>query len=62
MYLRATFTYTPENDEHLPTVGGGLSFNAGDVLQVLERSDVNWWQVSMNHAKAWYMMLNDEIV
>ncbi|KAJ8019747.1 MAGUK p55 subfamily member 6 [Holothuria leucospilota] len=44
IYLRAFFDYKPQKDALLPCGEVGLSFDKGDVLCVVDRSDPDWWQ------------------
>jgi len=43
-YMRALFSYDPEEDTLLPCKEIGLSFTSGDVLQIINVNDPNWWQ------------------
>ena len=43
--MRATFAFDGASDDLLPCAGAGLSFGVGDVLEVVDRTDPNWWQV-----------------
>ncbi|XP_037074880.1 MAGUK p55 subfamily member 6-like isoform X2 [Pollicipes pollicipes] len=43
-YVRAMFAYNPMEDKLLPCPEVGLSFEYGDILKVMDRSDPNWWQ------------------
>ncbi|CAH1718180.1 unnamed protein product [Chironomus riparius] len=43
-YMRALFDYDPSNDELLPCKEIGLSFSSGDILQIINIKDPNWWQ------------------
>lgn len=43
-YLRALFSYDPLNDTLIPCKELGLSFITGEVLEILNREDPNWWQ------------------
>nr|XP_022911662.1 MAGUK p55 subfamily member 6 isoform X2 [Onthophagus taurus] len=43
-YMRALFEYVPEEDTLLPCKEIGLSFNRGDILQIVDQKDPNWWQ------------------
>ncbi|XP_014362749.2 protein PALS2 isoform X1 [Papilio machaon] len=45
-YMRALFDYDPKEDTLLPCKEIGLPFNKGDILQVSDRKDPNWWQAS----------------
>nr|XP_015835285.1 PREDICTED: MAGUK p55 subfamily member 6 isoform X3 [Tribolium castaneum] len=43
-YMRALFEYIPEEDSLLPCKEIGLPFDRGDILQIVDQSDPNWWQ------------------
>lgn len=43
-YVRAHFDYEPTEDKLLPCPEIGLGFKKGDILQVVNQSDPNWWQ------------------
>ncbi|XP_066254822.1 protein PALS2 isoform X1 [Euwallacea similis] len=43
-YMRALFEYSPEEDSLLPCKEIGLSFDRGDILQIVDQRDPNWWQ------------------
>ncbi|CAH1645085.1 unnamed protein product [Spodoptera littoralis] len=45
-YMRALFDYEPKEDTLLPCKEIGLEFKRGDILQVSDRKDPNWWQAS----------------
>ncbi|XP_045458714.1 protein PALS2 isoform X2 [Melitaea cinxia] len=45
-YMRALFDYNPSEDTLLPCKEIGLEFKRGDILQVSDRRDPNWWQAS----------------
>ncbi|KAJ2944592.1 hypothetical protein O0L34_g3945 [Tuta absoluta] len=45
-YMRALFDYDPKEDSLLPCKEIGLEFKRGDILQVSDRKDPNWWQAS----------------
>lgn len=42
--MRALFDYDPEQDTILPCKEIGLSFLHGDILQIINVKDPNWWQ------------------
>lgn len=44
VFLRAHFDYDPTKDTMIPCPDAGLSFKRGEVLQVVEQDDPNWWQ------------------
>ncbi|XP_050427061.1 protein PALS2 [Adelges cooleyi] len=43
-YMRALFDYDPSEDNLIPCREIGVSFKHGDILQVLDQKDPNWWQ------------------
>nr|CAG4651677.1 EOG090X032R [Triops cancriformis] len=43
-YMRALFDYDPKDDKLLPCPEIGLTFKQGDILQIVNQSDPNWWQ------------------
>lgn len=43
-YMRALFDYDPTEDSIIPCKEIGLTFKHGDILQVLDQKDPNWWQ------------------
>ncbi|XP_018326864.1 MAGUK p55 subfamily member 6 [Agrilus planipennis] len=43
-YMRALFAYDPEEDTLLPCKEIGLKFDRGDILQIVDQKDPNWWQ------------------
>ena len=45
VYLKAHFSYDPKRDNLVPSRDAALSFKEGDILQVLNMDDPNWWQV-----------------
>lgn len=44
IYLRALFGYDANEDSLLPCKEVGVSFNQGDILEVVNQEDPNWWQ------------------
>lgn len=44
IYVRALFNYNPLEDDLIPCKQAGISFNTGDILQVISKDDHNWWQ------------------
>lgn len=55
IYVRAFFDYDPSQDTLLPCQEVGLPFRRGDILCVVERDDMEWWQVRSwgQRATAW---------
>ncbi|XP_045511636.1 protein PALS2 isoform X1 [Colias croceus] len=45
-YVRALFDYSPAEDTLIPCKEIGLEFKKGDILQISDRKDPNWWQAS----------------
>lgn len=45
-FVRCHFDYDPTHDNLIPCKEAGLSFNSGDILQIFNQEDLNWWQVS----------------
>lgn len=45
MFYRCHFEYSPNEDKQFPKGEAGLSFQAGDILEVIDQSDSDWWQV-----------------
>lgn len=43
-YMRTLFEYDPQEDTLLPCKEIGLHFDRGDILQIVDQSDPNWWQ------------------
>ncbi|XP_075883775.1 MAGUK p55 subfamily member 6a isoform X2 [Nelusetta ayraudi] len=44
VYLKPHFDYNPRADGLIPCKDAGLNFSKGDVLQVVNKEDSNWWQ------------------
>lgn len=44
LHLRALFDYDPEEDLYIPCRELGICFNKGDILHVIDQTDINWWQ------------------
>ncbi|KAF5404780.1 putative ATP-dependent RNA helicase [Paragonimus heterotremus] len=44
-YIRTFFDYDATKDALMPTGDCGLSFKSGDVLELVDDQDPNWWQV-----------------
>jgi len=46
VYLRCHFDYAPNEDKEFPKGEiPGLAFQRGDILEVVDQTDCNWWQV-----------------
>ncbi|KAK9510308.1 hypothetical protein O3M35_005118 [Rhynocoris fuscipes] len=46
-FMRALFNYDPKEDSLLPCKEIGLAFKQGDILQILDQKDPNWWQAKL---------------
>ncbi|KAF6721601.1 MAGUK p55 subfamily member 2 [Oryzias melastigma] len=44
VFFKCHYNYDPENDNLIPCKEAGLRFQAGDILQIVNQDDVNWWQ------------------
>ncbi|KAK3770147.1 hypothetical protein RRG08_007058 [Elysia crispata] len=47
VYMRACITYDPMGDRLIPCKKAGLPFREGDVLDVVDMTDENWWQAKL---------------
>ncbi|NXN93742.1 MPP2 protein, partial [Rhinopomastus cyanomelas] len=45
VFVRCHFDYDPASDSLIPCREAGLKFMAGDLLQIVNQDDPNWWQV-----------------
>lgn len=44
IFLKAHFNYDPKRDNLIPCRDAGLPFLEGDIIQVVNNEDANWWQ------------------
>ncbi|XP_048191564.1 55 kDa erythrocyte membrane protein isoform X2 [Perognathus longimembris pacificus] len=44
MFMRAQFDYDPKKDNLIPCKEAGLKFVTGDIIQIINKDDSNWWQ------------------
>ena len=44
IYLKTFFDYSPKKDPLFPEGEQGLAFSKGDILEVVNQSDIDWWQ------------------
>lgn len=44
LFVRAFFDYDPFKDDMCPSKEFGLSFKFGEILQIVNKDDDNWWQ------------------
>lgn len=44
MFVRALFDYDPLSDPLIPCREAGLRFHTGNILQIINKDDSNWWQ------------------
>ena len=45
--MRPHFSYDPGTDLLIPCKDAGLSFKAGDILEILNTDDALWWQARL---------------
>lgn len=45
VFVKCHFDYDPATDSLIPCKEAGLKFMAGDLLQIVNQDDPNWWQV-----------------
>uniref|UniRef100_A0AAY4C296 MAGUK p55 subfamily member 2-like n=1 Tax=Denticeps clupeoides TaxID=299321 RepID=A0AAY4C296_9TELE len=50
VFVKCHFAYDPANDNLIPCKEAGLSFDSGEILQIVNQDDVNWWQVRRSTA------------
>uniref|UniRef100_A0A673W8G3 MAGUK p55 scaffold protein 2b n=1 Tax=Salmo trutta TaxID=8032 RepID=A0A673W8G3_SALTR len=43
-YVKCHFDYDPSHDNLIPCKEAGLGFSSGDILQIFNQEDLNWWQ------------------
>ena len=46
LFIRALFTYLPLADSLIPCIEAGLTFYSGDILKVVSKDDISWWQAT----------------
>uniref|UniRef100_UPI0037E836A8 MAGUK p55 subfamily member 4-like n=1 Tax=Semicossyphus pulcher TaxID=241346 RepID=UPI0037E836A8 len=44
VYMRAMVDYCPMQDSSIPCPNAGMPFGKGDLLEVVDQSDAQWWQ------------------
>ncbi|XP_036407897.1 MAGUK p55 subfamily member 2a [Megalops cyprinoides] len=44
VFVKCHFDYDPVHDNLIPCKEAGLRFNSGDILQIVNQEDLNWWQ------------------
>ncbi|XP_043911089.1 MAGUK p55 subfamily member 2 isoform X1 [Protopterus annectens] len=44
VFVKSHFDYDPYTDNLIPCKEAGLKFKAGDILQIVNQDDLNWWQ------------------
>lgn len=49
--MKCHFDYDPASDSLIPCKEAGLRFAAGDLLQIVNQDDPNWWQVRWGGAR-----------
>ncbi|XP_069504294.1 protein PALS2 isoform X2 [Ambystoma mexicanum] len=46
VFVKCHFDYNPYSDNLIPCKEAGLQFSKGEILQIVNREDSNWWQAS----------------
>ncbi|XP_029423397.1 MAGUK p55 subfamily member 6 isoform X3 [Nannospalax galili] len=46
VFVKCHFDYNPFSDNLIPCKEAGLKFSKGEILQIVNREDPNWWQAS----------------
>ncbi|XP_072541184.1 MAGUK p55 subfamily member 4 [Salminus brasiliensis] len=44
MYVRAMVDYNPLQDPSIPCPDAGMAFSRGDLLEIVDQKDIQWWQ------------------
>ncbi|XP_036796693.1 MAGUK p55 subfamily member 2 isoform X3 [Oncorhynchus mykiss] len=44
VFVKCHYDYDPANDNLIPCKEAGLKFYTGDILQIVNQDDLNWWQ------------------
>ncbi|KAK6315501.1 hypothetical protein J4Q44_G00150300 [Coregonus suidteri] len=44
LYVRAMVDYCPLQDPAIPCPDAGIVFSRGDLLEIVDQTDVHWWQ------------------
>ncbi|KAM3868668.1 55 kDa erythrocyte membrane protein [Diretmus argenteus] len=52
MYMRAQFDYDPAKDDLIPCKEAGMKFKTGDIIQIIDKQDPNWWQGRVDRCAA----------
>lgn len=50
VFFKCHYDYDPANDNLIPCKEAGLRFETGDILQIVNQDDVNWWQVEYRNS------------
>lgn len=61
MFVRALFDYDPLSDPLIPCREAGLRFRTGDILQIINKDDSNWWQGKTQGAETAGLMPSPEL-
>lgn len=61
VFFKCHYDYDPANDNLIPCKEAGLRFETGDILQIVNQDDVNWWQVKCKSNMNMNVTLKPEI-
>uniref|UniRef100_A0A8C2Q0P6 Peripheral plasma membrane protein CASK n=1 Tax=Cyprinus carpio TaxID=7962 RepID=A0A8C2Q0P6_CYPCA len=51
IFVRAQFEYDPVKDDLIPCKEAGIRFRVGDIIQIINKDDHNWWQGKLENTK-----------
>ncbi|XP_030641648.1 peripheral plasma membrane protein CASK isoform X3 [Chanos chanos] len=51
IFVRAQFEYDPSKDDLIPCKEAGIRFRVGDIIQIINKDDHNWWQGKLENTK-----------
>jgi MAGUK p55 subfamily member 2/6 len=47
-FVQSTFAWSAQTDDLIPCRDAGVDFTYATVLQVIDKSDPDWWQVCLS--------------
>ena len=50
-FMKCNFDYCPDMDPYIPSKEAGLSFKQNDVIKIVDRRDLKWWQAQLMNDK-----------
>lgn len=55
IFVKTFFKYDGENDCYIPCKELGLSFERGEILEIIDQSDPKWWQAKREGDSEWHL-------